>query len=118
MTTLRTDENNNPTAFTTDIALQARLVLHVDYEDGTRFSMPSNLHTARLLGDPIAVTIRMLDRLGFYTALGQPRWRYIAIPHFLWLALSEQTKANVIGFMYQREGGTAMRHLFPRYGAA
>lgn len=114
--TYRTDRNNNPAAFTTDLAKQAGLVLGVDYEPGEPFPHPSTLVTARLLGDPVEVTIKLIDAVGYYTRGHGPRWPYIAIPKFIWKALSYEQKRNVIGFQYQNEGGTEMRGLFPNYG--
>lgn len=115
---MRTDENNNPAAFTTDIAHQAGLVEGVDYEAGEPFPAPSTLITAKLLGDPITLTIRVIDAIGYFTHAGTPRWTYIAMPKFIWNALTLDQKRDVIGFHYQHEGGTAMRGLFPRYGQA
>jgi hypothetical protein len=116
-TEMRTDDNNNPTAFTVDLAAQAGLLLTVDYIDGTPFPSPSKLITAKLLGDPVAITIRVIDVVGFYTQEGGQRWEYIAMPKFLWNELLEDEQRDIIGFMYQREGGVAMRRLFPHYGA-
>jgi hypothetical protein len=113
---MRTDDNNNPAAFTTEIAAQAGLVKGTDYIDGTPFPGPSTLVTAKLLGDPITITIRAIDAIGYYTKLGYPRWVYIALPKFVWDAMTAEQKRDVIGFHYQREGGTAMRRLFPNYG--
>jgi hypothetical protein len=114
---LRTDDNNNPAAFTIDIAKQAGLRPGVDYVAGDPFPSPSRLVTAKLIGDPVAITIRVIDAIGFYTeATHSQRWEYIGIPHFVWMFLSPSQQRDVIGFMYQREGGTAMRHLFPNYG--
>lgn len=112
---MRTDENNNPAAFTTDIAEQAKLKLGTDYVDGTPFPLPSNLVTAKILGDPIAVTIRVIDAIGYYTKYGKPRWTYIAIPTFIWTSLTADQKRDVIGFHYRNEGGTIMKSLFPNY---
>ena len=121
---MRTDSNNNPTAFTTDIAKEAGLVLGVDYEQGDPFSAVSPVppypattyYTAKLIGDPVAITIRVIDTIGFYVSAERGRWTYIAIPKFLWDVLTPDGKRDVIGFMYQREGGTEMRNLFPNYG--
>lgn len=114
---MRTDDNNNPAAFTTALASQAGLVKGVDWQDGTRFPQPSTLVTAKLLGDPVAITIRLIDQVGYYTQGGVARWSYIAMPKFVWDALSADEKRDVIGFHYQHEGGIAMRGLFPNYGA-
>jgi hypothetical protein len=108
----RTDENNNPTAFTTAIAAEAGLVQHVDYEQGTQFPDGEQLWTAKLLGDPIAITIRVINTLGFVTATGALRWTYIMIQHGLWTRLTVKQKTDVIGIMYVLEGGTAMAGLF------
>ena len=113
---MRTDDNNNPTAFTTDLARQAGLVPGTDYVNGTPFGAPSTLVTAKLLGNPIPITIRVLDAVGYYTKQGLQRWPYIAIPRFVWDTLGDGQKRDVIGFQYQREGGQAMRNLFPNYG--
>lgn len=113
---MRTDDNNNPAAFTTDIARQAGLLLHVEYEAGTPFPMPSNLITAKLLGDPVALTIRVIDTIGYQTHAGAPRWTYINMPKFVWDALTQDQKRDVVGYHYQHEGGTLMKHLFPNYG--
>jgi hypothetical protein len=108
----RTDRNNNPAAFTVDIAKQARLIEGVDFTPGEAFPAPSHLVTARLLRDPVAVTIEVIDRIGYYTAGGRPRWDYIALPHFVWDLMTPDQKRRVIGFHYQNEGGDQMAHLF------
>jgi len=110
---MRTDENNNPTAFTVDLAVQAGLRVGVDYVSGKPFPPPSRLVTARITGDPVEVTIRLIDVIGFYTSHGSQRWIYIAMPQAIWKALRFEQKRAVIGFMYRREGGTALKHLFP-----
>jgi len=113
-TLYRTDENRNPTAFTTDVAAEAGLKLGTDYEQGSAFVVGTQtFHTARLLGLPVALTIQVIDAIGFYTNRGLLRWIYIAIPAFLWAELSPDQKRDVIGFMYENEGGTAMWDLFP-----
>lgn len=123
----RTDSHNNPTAFTTDVAAEAHLTEGKDYTKGDPFKVDySNgaftgqmiLYTARLIGDPIAITIRVIDHLSFMTLHNVPvsRWGYITIPKLTWDSLTAPQKRDVIGWMYQREGGTEMRHLFPHYG--
>jgi hypothetical protein len=120
----RTDVNNNPAAFTTDIAHQAGLVQNTDYVQGEPFqvSIPGTvyemqtLYTAKLLGDPVALTIRVIDTIGYYTRSGGTRWTYISIPTFIWTTLTADQKRDIVGFHYQHEGGTAMRNLFPNYG--
>lgn len=113
---MRTDLHRNPAAFTTDLAKQAGLVEGTDYEQGAPFTAPGGrtLYTAKLIGDPIALTIRLIDAVGYYTKYGAPRWTYIAIPKFVWDALSFEQKKHVIWFHYQHEGGTEMKELFER----
>lgn len=120
--TYRTDRNNNPAAFTTDIAKQAGLIEGTDYEQGESFQAwmgaapPTLLYTAKLIGDPVALTIRVINAIGYYTAKGSSRWVYIAIPHTIWAGLTSEQKRDVVGFHYQHEGGVTMRGLFPNYG--
>jgi len=116
MTSFRTDRNNNPTAFIVELAYRAGLVEGVDYVAGEPFeSFGITYVTAKLIGDPLEITIRVIDRLGFYTAKPfRGRWDYIAIPYKLWLSLTQQQKAYVIGYMYECEGGTEMKDLFPQ----
>ncbi len=115
---MRTDANNNPAAFTTDIAKQAGLILNVDYCAGDPFPAPSTLVTAKLLGDPIKTTIRVIDAIGYRTKSGAPRWTYICLPKFVWNSLTPDQKRDVVGYHYQNEGGTDMRGLFPNYGVS
>ncbi len=116
MSTYRTDEHNNPTAFTTDIAKEAGLVLGTDYEVGRAFSVPGNTlktyYTAKLLRDPLKLTIQVIDTIGFYTFHGYIRWIYIGIPKWIWDTLTREQKVKVIGFMYGHEGGTQLKGLF------
>jgi hypothetical protein len=114
MTLFRTDTHNNPTAFTTDIAKEAGLKLNVDYTVGDAFQAGAHqvLYTARLLGDPIETTIRVIDKVGFYTVPPHMRWGYIAIPWQIWLSFNSVQKVYVIGFMYGQEGGEKMKPLF------
>lgn len=109
----RTDENNNPTAMTTGVAKDGGLVLGTDYVQGAQFPDGEPYYTAKLLGDPVAVTIKAIDKAGFYVTPPSQRWSYIALPFELWLSLTERQKAYVIGWMYGIEGGTAMKTLFP-----
>lgn len=136
---MRTDSHNNPAAITTDIAHQAGLVLGTDYTQGDPFTIPAGiLYTARLIGDPVALTIRVINDIGYYTLKGTPRWEYISMPRFVWNSLPDDgpaggtfktdpasgvilgptafSKRDVIGFHYSREGGVTMRSLFPNYG--
>jgi hypothetical protein len=113
---MRTDANNNPAAFTTDVAHSAGLIENTDYTAGDPFEAGGRTYyTARLIGDPVAITIRVIDAIGYYTKWGQ-RWTYIAMPKFIWDALTPDQKRDVVGFHYQREGGITMRVLFPNYG--
>lgn len=109
------DRNNNPTAFDTAVAYQAGLILNVNYQLGDEFATQPILYTAKLLGDPIQLTIRVIDNLGFVTLKGNLRWSYIAMPKFIWDSLFNAEKRDVIGWMYRREGGTKMISLFPNY---
>jgi hypothetical protein len=104
-------------AFTVDIAKEGGLVEDLDYIPGTPFPAPSELITAKLLGDPVALTMEVIGRIGFYTKEGSQRWSYIAMPKFVWNNLDADTQRDVIGFGYEREGGTEMRYLFPNYGS-
>jgi hypothetical protein len=115
---MRTDDHRNPTAFTTDVAKTAGLVEGVDYSQGAPFSVPGphgpvTYYTAKLLLNPIETTLRVIDTATFYVRSGGQRWIYIGIPAFIWNGLTRDQKVAVIGFMYQHEGGTAMRSLFP-----
>lgn len=113
MTQFRTDIHRNPTAFTTDIAREGGLILGTDYEVGAPFdSGGRTFFTAKLLGDPILTTVRVIDKIGFYTNPPNQRWTYIGIPFKLWLELTPLQKLEVIGFMYSMEGGTEMKSLF------
>ena len=115
----RADAHNNPTAFTVAIARQAGLKQHEEFTygevfPGVNFPAKDDEITARLIGDPLEITIRVIDQVGFYTRGSQLRWNYVAIPREVWLNLSPIFKAGVISGMYNREGGIEMRNLFPR----
>lgn len=113
----RADRNNNPTAFTSDIAAQAGLRLDVDYKIGDQFQvLDRTYYTALLIGDPIPLTIKVIDKIGYTTQHGIARWNYINLPKFVWDSLSNELKRDVIGFHYKNEGGSLMMHLFPNYG--
>jgi hypothetical protein len=109
---MRTDRHNNPTAFTTDIAKQAGLKEGVDYKVGDPFPNNPNLKTATLLGDPIEKTIKVIDKIGFQTASGAPRWTYINMPKSQWDSMSYTQKKNTIAKMYKNEGGSALKQYF------
>jgi hypothetical protein len=116
----RTDRHNNPIAFTTAVAKLAGLVEGTDYTRGDWFAgMPggAGFFTARVLGDPVKTCLRVIDAVGFYTKAGGQRWAYVGIPDFTWHGPGFDTDAQrvrLIGFMYQHEGGTEMRGLFPK----
>jgi hypothetical protein len=99
---MRTDRHNNPTAFTTDIAKQAGLVEGVDYVAGDPFSGGV---TAKLLGDPIETTIKVIDKIGFQTAKGNQRWSHTNYSKDQWDKMTHEEKIGVVGSMYQKEGG-------------
>jgi hypothetical protein len=106
---MRTDRHNNPTAFTVDVARQAGLVEGVDYVRGDAFPDNPNLFTAKLLGNPLEATIRVIDRIGFTTQNGNTRWAYTqSVPganNEAWSKMGFQDKAQVIKEMYRHEGG-------------
>ncbi len=105
---MRTDRNNNPTAMTTDVARTAGLVAGIDYVQGDPFPNNPKLHTAKLLGDPIATTIKAIDNAGFTTASGQPRWTYtnkLGLNNAIWATMTPQQKALAVQKMYKQEGG-------------
>ena len=115
MTSFRTDRNNNPTAFTTDIAKEGDLIEGNEYVQGDAFSVGNQtFFTAKLIGDPIVLTIQVIDKIGFRVGSNpfKPRWTYINIPYDLWKELTVEQKTQVIGDMYACEGGTEMKSLF------
>lgn len=115
----RTDRHNNPLAVTVDVAKQAGLVEGVDYLKGDPFKGSDGriYYTARLLGDPIVQSIRIIDNIGFYTASGKQRWTHTAMKEQDWKALTFAQKVDVIRTMYIREGGTELLGLFDKYAA-
>jgi hypothetical protein len=110
-TGMRTDRHNNPTAFTTDIARIAGLREGVDYEKGDPFDN-GRFHTARLLGDPVATTIKVIDNIGFYTQGGKQRWSHTAISQDRWNAMTYEQKKQVVKKMYGHEGGKELTKIF------
>lgn len=111
---MRTERNNNPTAMTTDVAKMLGWELGVDYEVWDAFVTASwqTLYTAKLIGDPIETTIRLIDRWiangidPFYRANWQPRWTYISkiwITKEKWQQMSPAEKADVIAKMLKYE---------------
>jgi len=110
-TAMRTDRHNNPTAFTTDIAKLAGLKEGVDYVKGDPFS-GGKYYTAKLLGDPIDQTIKVIDKIGFYTDSGAQRWTHTAISRMQWNNMDYNEKKKTIAKMYQKEGGKTLKNLF------
>ena len=122
----RTDIHNNPAAFTTDIAKQAGLVEGVDYVKGNPFPDSKTFFTAKLLRNPVELTILVINRIGFYTKAGSIRWTYTpdliaemekmtgrtGSANDLWSTLDISQKRHMIGVMYHHEGGTEMKALF------
>ncbi|MEO5366369.1 MAG: hypothetical protein H7831_08450 [Magnetococcus sp. WYHC-3] len=107
-TDARTDRHNNPTAFTVNTARQAGLEEGVDYVVGDPFPNNPNLFTARLLGDPINTTIRVIDQIGFYTKNGNQRWTHTAMKKDAWDSLTYNQKMDTIIKMYANEGGSGV----------
>ena len=110
--TMRTERNNNPTAMTTDVAKSLWWVEGVDYVQWDSFQTADwkTLYTAKLLGDPIETTIKLLDtaastwRWAFYTKGWAQRWSHTAMSDAEWLKLTPEEKQNVVLKMLQREG--------------
>lgn len=102
---LRTDRHFNPTAFTTQIAKQAGLIEGIDYTVGDPFD-EGKYNTAKLLKDPIEQTIKVIDKLGFFTKSGEQRWSHTAIPKSEWETYDKPEKISTILEMYKREGGS------------
>lgn len=105
---MRTDRHSNPTAFTTDIARQAGLKEGTDYVTGDAFGKNGENHTAKLLGDPIDTTIRVIDKIGFKTQSGASRWAYtdkLGLDDAKWAKMDKAQKTEAIKGMYAQEGG-------------
>ena len=113
MINYRTDRNNNPAAFTTDIAAQGGLLLGTDYVKGDPFTVgPNTYFTASLLGNPLQLTLKVIDAIGFYNKFHEQRWTYIGMPVWVWQKLDTEEKIKIVQFMYHHEGGTTLEHLF------
>lgn len=109
----RTDRNNNPTAMTIDIAREGGLILDKDYRMGDSFDEDNHTYyTAYLLGDPVRLTVEVINNIGFYTHQGVQRWIYIGMPQWVWNSLSYLDKVKVVAFMYGHEGGEELKPLF------
>jgi hypothetical protein len=111
-TSMRTDRHNNPTAFTVDVAKNGGLIEGVDYVAGDPFPNNPKQKTARLLGDPVDTTIRLINKIGFFTQKGQQRWTHTAIPQSEWNGMTYAQKKNVIKKMYSNEGGQELASIF------
>jgi len=113
-----TDLNNNPTAMTTEVAAEGGLQYGPDYDHGTPFQAAGKTYyiASFVLGDPVPNTVRVIDKIGFHTKDGHRRWYYINLPKYMWDSFTDEQKRDFIGFMYQNEGGEALRNLFPNYG--
>lgn len=120
---MRTERNNNPTAMTTDVAKMLWWELGVDYEIWDAFTTADGktLYTAKLIGDPIETTIRLIDRWiangidPFYRANWQGRWSYISkiwVTKEKWVNMSPSEKADVIAKMLQHEWGSMENMLY------
>lgn len=109
---MRTDRHNNPTAFTTDVARQAGLREGIDYVAGDQFPNNPNAKTAKLLGNPVDSTIKVIDRVGFHTQGGQQRWTHTAMSPQKWAGLSYNQKKDIVKQMYQREGNKGALNKF------
>lgn len=118
MTDYRTDRNNNPTAFITELAVAAGLSKD-EFTQGDPFeirvgNINHTYYTAKLFGNPIATTIKVLDKIGF-TVSDNPfksRWTYINIPESIWNTFSVLQKTLTIQQMYHYEGGIELQSLF------
>jgi hypothetical protein len=83
------------------------LVEGKDYVEGDPFDN-GQYHTAKLTGDPVAITIKAIDKGSFYTANGKQRWTHTAIPQNQWDAMSYEEKKNIVKQMYQKEGNNGL----------
>lgn len=114
----RADRHRNPAAITTDVAAQAGLTLKIDYEVGEPFTWKGTdgkthtAYTALFLGDPLAITLRVIDAIGYTTSHGAQRWTYINIPAPIWKTFTDEQRKATVAFHYRNEGGTEMTALF------
>ena len=108
----RCNRHNTPTAMITAVARDLGGVEGVDYTKGDPFTDEQGnvLYTARLLGDGMETTIKLLDsaasnpnKRAFYTQGGQSRWGYTAMSDEEWLAMSHAEKVGYIDNMYAHE---------------
>ena len=126
---MRTDRNNNPTAFTVGslIANKTGLVEGVDYEVGDQFADGSNNYTARFLGDPVEVTIKAFDNMAsqwipvhsgrsYFVVYNPEKWTFwttanrdVEAPNKItaevWKWLTDGQKIQVVDAIYKREWG-------------
>jgi hypothetical protein len=110
----RADRNNNPTAFTTDVAEEAGLVRGKDFNIGDPFQIGNEIYyTAHLLAqNPVPVTISVIDKITFNTKKGMTRWSYINILPSLWNSLIYYEKRFIVAIMYHFEGGSKLDKYF------
>lgn len=109
----RTDRHNNPIAVTTAVCRESNLVAGKDYEEGDPFTVGNlTLYTARFLGDPIQLSLRVLDSATYFTHHGTPRWTYMCITPKLWKSFSDTQRKLTVAEHYQHESGTEMKGLF------
>jgi hypothetical protein len=117
-TATRADRHNNPTAMTTAAAKNMGLVEGVDYTVGDRFTSDSGKEyfTAKFLGDPVATSIRAIDKGTFSTTSGN-RWSYLdgTKMNAHWKTLSTTEKAVLIDEMRKYENGQPnnLRNIIP-----
>lgn len=113
--TMRTERNNNPTAMITEYAKQLWGIEWVDYIQWDSFTstdanwVTHTYYTAKLLGDPIETTIRLLDR---WVENGVKKnvfsaWSYanqLGMTNDKWKNMSKDEKEALILKMLQHEG--------------
>lgn len=109
----RGDRHNNPLAFTTDVAKQAGLTPGIDYEVGDKFTGTDGklYNTAKIIGDPVSATMKVIDKVGFYTSDGRRRWKHTAMTKNKWDSLPYERKVQVIQEMERQEGGSLLNSM-------
>jgi hypothetical protein len=106
----RADRNNNPTAMTTGVAKDGGLVFGSEYKTGDPFEAGGQTYyTAYLLGDPLALTLRVINQAGFRTKSNMQRWSYISLPDFVWHGLSQDVQIQVITLDVRARGRNGTR---------
>ena len=115
---MRTERNNNPTAMTTDYAKMLWWELGVDYEIWDSFISASGktLYTAKLIGDPIETTIRLLDRaLANWNQNIFSGWTYakkLWLNNSVWANATPEEKRDIIYKMLKQEWGNMDNMLY------